>query len=225
MIPGTFTPHGASSKAPITDLSYRDNHVANDAAGRSSYTHPNLSIGAADPDRWVIVAVQAMSFTTNAFTGCTIGGVAATEIYGFAASGSPNGGAMALYAANVPTGTTVDVAITQSPNAYRQGCGVWTCIAPDGIEFVDGDNANTGDTLSLAVDVENGGVVIAMAKEGSSPTFTFTNATKDFETSLNGVHEFAGGSEAITANESSRDYSIAITASNTQQLGFAVSMR
>lgn len=140
---------------------------ANSGFSGTTHTFSGVSIGAAAADRWVVVAVATRNLTDPSFSGCTIGGIAASEIvkYHNADFGSfPF--ATAIYAANVSAGATADIVLTltSTPGAFIRG-GVYTGSNIENIDF-GSSYSNSAITLDTVADGGAIGVVSNADNEG-----------------------------------------------------------
>lgn len=128
----------------------------------SSYTFAGQSIGVAASDRDVVVVAHHRSNLDSQFLGCTIGGVAATEVARVARVEGANRQGVSIYAARVTTGTTADVVLTLGPDITRRCVtqvyrltGVTTGV---GSTFL---GAATDDRAAGTLTAASGSVVIA----------------------------------------------------------------
>ncbi len=122
------------------------------ASGAVSATFSNRSLGAADPDRYLAIAVGLRRNTNDAdVTSVTIAGVAATNVAYVKRVSSDRGVNSSIWIAKVPTGTTGDIVI----NA-ETGTGGWALYRLTGILSptpIDTDTASSGNPLVMDLDV------------------------------------------------------------------------
>lgn len=138
--------------------------------GSSSATHSytGVALGAAASDREifvVIVASRGASLNTT-ISSATIGGETATIATPTTISGGVGGSQVFLFHAQVPTGTTGDIAVTFANNAGVKGFGVYRVVgrAVSGAavsDFAFAQNTGTSTTQAVTgVDVPAGGAAI-----------------------------------------------------------------
>ena len=157
-------PGGGSVPTPLVYGSY----LWSGSISAASYTWTGMAIGAAASDRWVIAALQINNNGSQYLASVTIGGVAATLLYSAPAAGTARV-RFEFWAANVPTGTTANVAVTTDGGPMWDGaCATYYCAGEP--TFFDGehDATYTGTTFSVAIDVPEGGAVIATASNDGS---------------------------------------------------------
>lgn len=167
----------------------------------------SLSLGPADPDRYVIAFVSARS--TTAATGVVINGVSATLITSVTDSGANR---LEAWGVIVPTGTSGTVSVTWGSGA---DC---CCIAivslydlksttPFSAVVTADDNVNDSTQVST-IDVESKGVVVCSGITSlASATATHSELTL--------VGNTTGASNALSMSTSARAYSLAETVTNT----------
>ena len=167
---------GGSVPTPLVYGSY----LWSGSISAASYTWTGMAIGAAASDRWVIAALQINNNGAQYLASVTIGGVAATLLYSAPAAGTARV-RFEYWAAPVPTGTTANVAVTSDGGPIWDGaCATYYCAGEP--TFFDGehDATYTGTTFSVAIDVPEGGAVIATASnDGSGVLSGWVGATVD----------------------------------------------
>ena len=155
---------GGGTPTPLVFGSY----LWSGSISAASYTWTGMAIGAAASDRWVIAALLINNNGAQYLASVTIGGVAATLLYSAPAAGTARV-RFEYWAAPVPTGTTANVAVTSDGGPIWDGaCATYSCAGEP--TFFDGehDATYTGTTFSVAIDVPEGGAVIAMASNDGS---------------------------------------------------------
>lgn len=144
----------------------------------TTYTFTAMTIGTAASDR----RVHVIAFASNGgvtLSSATIGGVSATINVQAATASS---GQMAIITANVPTGTTADVALTWSAGQTRCGAMAWysTGLTSDAALATASATTN-GATMTLTGSV-NGGFALGGAwANGGSSTCTWTGSPSPTE--------------------------------------------
>jgi hypothetical protein len=165
-----------SSFAPVDSL-VALTATGDDATALTTYTFAARGLGAADANRYILVAIEARGGTGRTISSVTIGGVAATglSLGGGTLIEAANGSSayVALYYANVPTGTTGDVVVTWSAavslcsvHVYRTivGAGGISSITPTTTERV----TNTSPSGALrqldgSLSIPANGVLLAIS--------------------------------------------------------------
>lgn len=159
-----------SSSPPPPALEFRE--VRTDNTQTTSKTFTAMDIGAASADRLVIVSITcSTSFTTAARwpTGVTIGGVTATQIAEYHDTAT-SGGSASIWCANVPSGTTADVVLTNSGGFLNYNrFSVATYRAVGLASFTpDSFGGQTGSPASASISYSNMGVVIGVAHRSAT---------------------------------------------------------
>jgi hypothetical protein len=166
---------GGGSDATI---SFTDSSVQSGAA--TTFTFSTQAFGSADATRIVVVgtASEDNGATDANITSMTIGGVAATQIV--QATNSTEH--VEIWAAAVPTGTTGDVVINYSADAFSVGIGVWALYNAQ-ITNTDEGTDTDSNPATFALDIAAGGVALACVcqRSNTNPTFTWTNLTENYD--------------------------------------------
>ncbi len=181
--------HGFNGGAK-TPLSVSLQAQATDSNNLTTYSFAGVTFGADSPSRRIIVAFHysLSDNTTKTFSSATIAGIAATLV-GQSQSG-PSGAAIIdtgviMFSAIVPTGASGTVSITvNSSGILRAYIGVWRQIDESiATPNVVTDNTLTGSTLSGALNVGDGGSVIAASTflATSGAPINYAGATKDYD--------------------------------------------
>jgi hypothetical protein len=171
-------------------------YVTNSTTGvdGSSTTYTATSIGTADADRTVVIAVGARftNSTPSTVTAVTVGGNSASELCQTSSVAGSSQVVAGLFAINVAAGTTADIVVTLSQSAARQGIGVYRCT---GIGTTPNDTAiSSASDGAGAVDVTAGGAVIGVvANTLNSATSTWTGLIEDFDTQMASEQGYLSG--------------------------------
>lgn len=166
-------------------------------ANASSYTFSSSSIGTADADRTVIVAVASRkSGATTTISSVTVGGVAATEV-AQASNTISNTNVAGLYAIDVAAGTTADIVVTFGATMLRAGIGVYRCT---GISTTaNNTDTSTASDLAGSVTRTSVGVVVGVATDARTSA-VWAGITEDFDATIGAESsQFTGASDAGTA--------------------------
>ena len=179
MFPGP----GAASKLSI---SYTDvgTFIANNAS--PSY---NLSVGAADPTRFVMVAVYSNSGSSlfPTVSSVTINGIAATM---FVTNNADYGGIARttahLYGLLVPTGTTATIQVNWSGtnSGHTTNIAVYRVTGSAATSLSTSATSDNTATPSASLAIPANGVAIGIMTNGNGGTMTWTNLSEDLD--LNG---------------------------------------
>jgi len=167
---------------------------AGDATDLTTYTFASQNLGTASSDRVIAVAVSGRQSSARTVSSVTIGGVSATEIGTRGSSQNPLG----IWIAAVPTGTTGDVVVTFSGAMLR--CHIVAWAVTGGATLA---NASSGTDTATVTGV-TGGFIIAAANTTGASTFTWTNATEQYDAitesfNTSGADATTVGSVLVTA--------------------------
>ena len=188
MLPGFAGIAGAGGQKLV---SYQSFTV--DTTNAATYTFSSVAIGTASPDRVVIVAVASFVDATQSISSATIGGVSESV----QVQAINNGVRVGIISAVVPTGTTATIVINMTTSGgLNMGIGVWTATGLPNATAL-GTNSNT--TLAgLAVTSESGGIIVAVTGNVDSRTMTWTNATENYDQSVEAITFTSGASGQTT---------------------------
>jgi hypothetical protein len=188
----------------------------------ASFTWTGMAIGAAASDRWVIAALLINNNGAQYLASVTIGGVAATLLYSAPAAGTARV-RFEYWAAPVPTGTTANVAVTSDGGPIWDGaCATYYCAGEP--TYFDGehDATYTGTTFSVAIDVPEGGAVIAMASnDGSGVLSGWVGAAADSTDDTEQVY-LASADELTAETGRTVSFTSTVASSSTNFYGLAV---
>lgn len=212
MLPGLASIAGVRTNASALSLSYTG--TASNTANASSYTFSGASIGTAENDRYIVVAVTDSGSTfVNAptVTAVTVAGQACTKV----AEAWPNYTSVqriTLWITNSPvtTGTTASIVVTLGSTALGAAIAAWAVYGPSSATPYDTLLVTGAAPLSGSIDYPEGGVLIAAAgfHELTSGTVTWTNATEDFEGSSGTSFEFTVASKDALTQASGQNISV-----------------
>lgn len=208
----TFSALGANAAGGTPTPLVYGSYLWASAPFSSTITFTGMTIGAAAADRWVIAAMHLEHADTNIVSAVTIGGVAATRLYG-ALTLSGDGIRFEFWAANVPTGTTATVVATTPGTFYEGSCATYYCIGEPTFHDGDSDIVYTGTTFSVAIDVPEGGAVIAaVSNENAGVLSSWVGVTAD---ATDETEQTYFASEDQLAVETGRTVSFTSTATST----------
>ncbi len=194
---------GARSLAPAVVTYIGNNSVS--GINTASHTFTSQGIGTAASDRFVVVGVKVSEYTsTITISSVTIAGNSATRL-GSLVRPSSNDIAVAFYGVVVASGTTGDIVINTTGGNIRQAViGVWTVTGLLSTTPVAtySDNTVSASVMSAAISaISAGAVMIAFAAHRSAASFTWSNASEDFELS-DGTDRGSGASASYPAGAS-----------------------
>ncbi len=150
---------------------------AGSLASLTTYTFAGLAIGSVTATRRIVVSVQATTAALAAIS-VTVGGISATEVTGCSGYQSGEGWTIRMFIAEVPTGTTASIVVTVTGGATGCRLGAWALY--DLLSSVPTASAvDVTDPVSMAVNVDAGGVAVAFAV--SRFAMTWTGLTEDFD--------------------------------------------
>jgi hypothetical protein len=161
--------------------------VYTDSDGQNTLANPHIftskSIGPPDPTRFVLVGVATGG--SNAITGCTIGGNAATLVA--SSGGSGTNVYTRIFGLSVPSGTTatITVNLNTTQDAY---IGVFAAYNLASTTPVASSGNNTNNPIPLSLNVSAGGVACgyAFSSAGNPTTWTWTGLVFQFGGTVGG---------------------------------------
>lgn len=168
--------------AATTSVSYLGHYKFGLGTGSSSNTQAAVDIGPADTNRLVILGlVYRTSSGAGQFSAVTINSVAAT----IHTQSVADDRVAAIVSATVPTGTSVSVVVTTSRSTQSIGMAVYSCT-PQSTTPIDAQSADSGlnnvTSISTALSITAGGIVIAAESDSIGGTATMTNSGSDSPT-------------------------------------------
>jgi hypothetical protein len=194
------------------------------AVSGTSFNHANLSFGAADSHRAIVVSVHTNSLTAANFAdNVTIGGVTATMIVqrDVDAAGSTSNEFTEIWKADVPAGSSGNVLVQLSSSATFCTVGVWSVISLNTSAKFSGSNLVNNGTETVitapSATIPNLGYgIVALTSIGAgSISYTPTNYTEDFDT-------VPASARAATAGEFTSTATLTCTANSTITGGAAL---
>lgn len=190
MLPGISGLSGLGSSAKtVTYLSLTGSGV--DA---SSYTLSGTSLGAPAADRYIVAVVWTDAVAGSiSISSVTIGGVSASLV----TSASTSGTVLAMYIANVPTGTTGDVVASFSATSDDHHIALWALTGLTSTTPIDTDSNTSNAALTMTSEV--GGVIIGAAWAADPITYTWSGATENYDSNYIATRTASGASGSTTA--------------------------
>ena len=201
------TESGAS--LDVSFIGYTNSGVGTDN-NAANFTFTSLSIGAAAATRKVVAIVHTNHEASSTVTGVAIGGVTATQI----ASKRVSGISVSAWVADVPTGTTVDVAVTVGALWNRLAVGIYRIVDGTIGASNTADNSNTG-SIAVNVNTTTGGAVIAAIQTVNSGAITWTGATENYDADIRTTEMASGALQTGLTAETPRSVSAAFTFGGT----------
>lgn len=143
-------------------------------SSHSGGNYNGMSIGAADSSRKIIAVVGWGSASDQTISSMTIGGVSATVVVN--ADTATSSGGLAIAIADVPTGTTADVAITFSGTVARSSVSLYRVInlTSSTIHASTTDTAATSGEVTGSLNVPANGFCIAGAVTVDGTAWTWS---------------------------------------------------
>lgn len=188
--------------APILDptIAFLSNTLRNSSG--SGFTFSTVGFGAADSTRKIIICVPYnYGSSTVTMTSCTIGGVAGTLIEDTGSSSGFSVG-VAMWIAEVPTGTTGDVVTVFTANVDRHTCQVWRMINGVTTPYDSDKDSNNADTTVTTLNYPDTGSVIASgvgeSGTGSSSWSGTDTVTERFDIQSGGDKISGARNDAVT---------------------------
>lgn len=209
---------GGGTPTPLVYGSY----LWSGSISAASYTWTGMAIGAAASDRWVIAALLINNNGAQYLASVTIGGVAATLLYSAPAAGTARV-RFEYWAAPVPTGTTANVAVTSDGGPMWDGaCATYYCAGEPTFYAGQHDNTYTATTFSVAIDVPEGGAVIAIASnDGDGVLSGWVGAAADSTDDTEQVY-LASADELTAETGRTVSFTSTVASSSTNFYGLAV---
>ena len=209
---------GGSVPTPLVYGSY----LWSGSISAASYTWTGMAIGPAASDRWVIAALLINNNGAQYLASVTIGGVAATLLYSAPAAGTARV-RFEYWAAPVPTGTTANVAVTSDGGSMWDGaCATYYCAGEPTFYAGQHDNTYTATTFSVAIDVPEGGAVIAIASnDGDGVLSGWVGAAADSTDDTEQVY-LASADELSAETGRTVSFTTTVASSSTNFYGLAV---
>lgn len=171
-------------------------------ANASSYTFTNHSIGTAAADRYVVVCVFASNSGNGTFSidSVTVGGASTTSLLHISGTSS-NGNIVGMFITNSPvtSGTTASIVCTMNAAVIHCSVGVYAVYGLTSTTPNDTISISNSADPSSTIDQQNGGVVIAMARDAFAYTVTWSGVTEDYDAQLES-RVYSGGSIETTAS-------------------------
>jgi hypothetical protein len=190
MLPGIGGIAGLAARAKV--LTYRESRAG--TSNVTAYTETSVDFGAADPGRYVVVAVT--SEDGGAIVSGTIGGVSATILVQVASAPV----SIALLLAAVPTGATGTVTVNFTSTSDHHSIDVWSLSGIDSPTPIDTDSTTASGGLTLTSVGQ--GVVVACIISNDGVTHTWTGATEVSDQSLGGGQAASSSASGTTTSAS-----------------------
>lgn len=178
-------PGGSGTCASALSIAFTDS--ASSVPGTSTVTYNNLSIGAPNATRFVVVAVTARN--SVATSSVKIGATNATQVV---ADGSNGTYFNSIWYAPVPSGTNANIQLTSSGSFATLGIAVYAVTGSSGLA-VDAYQGLSGPCcfpyLSTTFDIHAGGVAVWAGMDGQldASTVAYSSATKTLSVVLAGA--------------------------------------
>jgi hypothetical protein len=176
--------------------------AASSTTDTNAYTFAAQNLGAADPNRYIIVAAMARRAGVTAMTisSITVGGVAATIVVQLQANPT-NTNIAGLAIAAVPDGTTGDVVVTFSQTMVRCGIALYRAVGISSATPTD-TGSNAVDPISDTLNVLAGGFAIGCVIGGSgTTTVAWTNLTENYDANIESAITYSGASAVFPTEQ------------------------
>jgi hypothetical protein len=203
-----YTPLGPAAREETAATSSANNDAA--------YTFTDQALGAAAPDRYVVIAVvlRDAGGLPEAST-VTVQGISATEAVGVTFNNTTEAYYASLWIAAVPTGTTGTVVVTG--NATMTDCAISlyrvTGIASPTPSDTDTDSGDKS-LFSMDLDVQSRGIAIGVAiHETHLTAATWTGLTEDEDAQADNIR-YTAASEAFSVDANALAITVTLGADN-----------
>jgi len=189
----------------------------NDAGSGSVATFNSQGIGAAAANRTVIISVGQNSGSRPSSPTVTVNGNAATLIVArrtdYSTSASTT---QALYAIEVPTGTTANIVVTWSTTVDTTAIGVWAAYGLGSLSPYDTETSGA-DPAAMNVDVPAGGIVVGAVFNGNNVAVgTWTGLTENYDQNFRSFYAHTGACAAYSSAQAPATVSCDIASPNVQ---------
>lgn len=170
----------------------------------SSVTFSSFAFGAAAAGRQIVVGIAQTepTGTVPSITSVTIGGVTATQLFSYQSAGAQ--GAVAIYAAAVPSGTSGNIVVNYSDSMKTTSVFLWRVTGADISAPHDTATDYNSDPLTASIDCEAGGAIFAIFGSRDSTSGSWSGVD-DLEHSaiLSGSRVGAANAEVFAAAQTS----------------------
>lgn len=197
----------------VATVAFTDNEAQESPL--STFTFPDMAIGAVAGGRHVLVAISGRSGNTSTnITSVTIGGITATSVIRAFRGGSGSGENLtAIYIAPVPTGTTATIVVNFNVAFARASVSVYRVVGlMSATATATGNSTATNPTASL--NISAGGFAVGSCYSESMTSFTWTNLTESVDSTTN----FNNTYTAAAANFAAAQTGLALTCTPASSL-------
>ena len=163
-------------------------------ANKSSYTYTQATHGLSPAAGIIILATSGQHSVS--VTGVTMNSVSMTQQPGAITSGSRT---LYFFAIQHSGGDLGDIVVTLSGGGSRNAIAVYGITERTNITADDFDSGDTTDPLSGTVDTTANCYVMAAVACSDGGTFTWTNLTERYDTTIEGTNQWTGASDTITS--------------------------
>lgn len=199
---------------PAVEVSNTANN--NSTSALTTYTFAAQSLGAEDSSRRIVVVTAATRLgSPAAVSSMTIGGVSASLAVA-RGNGNANEGAVEIWHASVPTGTTGDVVVTWTTGMLRCAISVFRLINSAVSPSATNSNANSSSAVSATIDIPQKGVAIAGVYNNGSTTYTWTNLTEAYDVTF-GATAFSSAADAFATAQTALSITATQASNNPPQ--------
>ena len=194
--------------APVKAIATYTSNATLASIAATSFSFSSQAIGTPSSDRKVVVVTHsATAYTHNdTVSSMTIGGISATLVV--RATPASNG-QLEMWEADVPSGTTATIVVNWSRSRNGCGIGAWAVTGANSSTYATATDIT--DPLSQTLTIPARGCAIGGAFGFSTPTFSWTGLTENYEQNPRIDHKGTGASASfnqlqtdltITAGES-----------------------
>ena len=169
-------------------VTFTDNSI--DATDLTIYTFSAQALGSASSKKTVVgVSGARAAAGDHTVSGVTVAGSSATLVKRQSVPTATRE-TVELWEVNGITATSGDVVVTWSAGMTCCGIGVYEVLnAGTSAYATAGSNA---DPMSVSIETPSGGVMIGVGKNAGSGTFTWTNATEQYDEAMDAANEHTG---------------------------------
>lgn len=180
---------GFGARSEVTPGTYQYRTTIPDGSDATTYKNgvwDGVSIGDADPDRHVILAI-GLSASTRTVSTVTIGGVSASRVSDGVTEAQQQGSTttVEMWIAAVPTGTTANIEIVCSGASNRCVASVWTAEL-ETATAVDVDKNSNASGANVTLNANDNCFCLAFHSvvAGSLGVYSWTNVSERVDSTL-----------------------------------------
>lgn len=179
------------------------------ATNGTSYTSSSHDVGTADATRKTLVGVVVWGGGVGIqFTGVTVGGDTATEIFDGGITGSAN--ALGWFIVDNPSGTAEDIVVTVSATSGAFAICSWSILNSD-FSYPTGVSVDYGastEVVDANLDLRSNAFVAGIALGGGADSHTWSGLTESDDATTGETSHYSAATDSFVSAEDNRAISI-----------------